>query len=164
MYESIFTFACTYAHSANLIETHGEETDKVAFLFPATVCQAFAIELFLKFFIVVDHPAICCKDDLKDHDISFQKLGHSCSKMWDAVPAHHQAEVVKHYKERSGASISEKQFRERLLEIDDNPFVKWRYVHEENGFSFLRQDQLKLVTNALGYAAQSRMNQIRQAS
>lgn len=157
MFESLYAIGCAYGHSAKLIEEYGDRTGAIAFVFPATVCQAFAVELFLKFFLVLDHPSICGRDDLKPHGISLKKHGHSHSSMWDDVPSNYQAVIATNYKAASGALVNAAQFRQKLLEIDDNPFVKWRYVHEEHDWSFLRQDQIQLVVDALRLAAEQQM-------
>jgi hypothetical protein len=49
------------------------------------------------------------------------------------------------------------KFREFLaLELYDNPFVKWRYVYEEEeGISYLNLDLVKKVNDALGFSAQN---------
>lgn len=157
MYESLYTFGCAYAHSATLIEAHGDRIGAIAFVFPATVCHAFAIELFLKFFIVLDHPSILGRSDLKPNGISFKQHGHTLSSMWDDVPPHYQAEIATNYRAPNGVQLSAAEFRQQFLALDDNPFVKWRYVHEEHDWSFLRQDQMQLVINALGATAESQM-------
>ena len=49
--------------------------------------------------------------------------------------------------------MSEQQFRQQLLHIGDDPFVKWRYVHEEHGIHLLPVAAIKQVADALGYTA-----------
>lgn len=160
MFHSIHMIACTYAHSGTLLERHGDTCSIGAFLFPAVVCQSFAIELFLKFFLVVDHPSIISKEDLVKHNINFKpkgSKGHGYSALWDMIQPHHQTKIA------AKAKVGIRGFRQLLLDIGDDPFVQWRYVHEERDMKMLPLELIKQVTDALGYSAQDLMNSLATA-
>lgn len=52
--EALYAIATAYAHAGHIVSAHGNESDQIAFTFPAIVCSSFALELFLKFFQMVD--------------------------------------------------------------------------------------------------------------
>jgi hypothetical protein len=138
---------------------HGETRNEIEFTFPATVCQAFAIELFLKFFLVVDFPEIRGKKDLGKHNVTFKpsgSKGHGYSALWDMIPPNYQEKIAHQ------TQINKQQFRQQLLDIGDDPFVKWRYVHEEHGIHLLPLGLIKRVADALGYAAEGVMKERRE--
>lgn len=159
MYLIMYSIANAYGCSGNLVESHGVARDEIAFTFPATVCQAFAIELLLKFFLVVDFPEICGKKDLRKHNVTFKppgSKGHGYSALWDMILPSYQDKIAKQ------ARVNKQQFRQQLLAIGDDPFVKWRYVHEEDGIHLLPLGMIKQVADALGYAAESVMKERRK--
>ena len=53
-YKALYVIATAYAHSGLLISSQGKETVRPEFSFPAIVCSSFAIELFLKFFLMLE--------------------------------------------------------------------------------------------------------------
>ena len=129
MYRAIYSIACAYANSGTLIESHGNNLEEIAYIFPSVVCQAFSIELFLKFFFYIDHPKIRGKQDFTEHT---KPGSHRNSELWDKVQPYYRDKIVHQ------ARMSEQQFRQQLLYIGDDPFVKWRYVHEEHGIHLLQ--------------------------
>ncbi len=159
MFETMFTLACVYNQSAILISESREED--VRFIFPVAMNFAFSIELFLKFFLIVDYPEIRSKEDLATNKINGFK-GHSLSALWDFVSDEHKNEIVSKYCEIHKEFMSVSKFREFLaIELHDNPFVKWRYVYEEGeGVSYLNLDLIKKVNDALGYSAQNFFNKV----
>ena len=152
MFETMFTLACAYNESARLILEN--EDKNISFVFPAAMNFAFSIELFLKFFLILDYPEIRSKEDLVGNRINLIK-GHSLSALWDSVGIDYKNEIVSKYQEIHKEFMSDSKFREFLaLELYDNPFVKWRYVYEEDeGINVLNLDLIKKVNDSLGYSA-----------
>ena len=77
--------------------------------------------------------------------------------MWDSIGDDYKNQIVSKYQEVHHETMSIVKFREFLaLELYDNPFVKWRYVYEEEeGASYLNLDLVKKVNDALGFSAQN---------
>lgn len=152
MFETLYSMACAYAHSGNLIEEHTYKQKLIEYIFPSIVCNTFAIELFLKFYLVVDTPKAISR---KDIDIK----GHHYSNLWDKIQLHYQTDIVKHYNAINNTQYAEKIFHQLLIDIGDTPFTKWRYVHEfEDFMTVLEIEKIKKILNALGESAQSIMN------
>lgn len=151
MYRDMYFIACAYANAGTLIESHGERIDKFAYIFPAVVCQAFAIELFLKFFYYLDHPEIRGKQDFTKRT---KPGNHHNSKLWDRLQSSYRQKVAQQ------AKVNEQQFRQQLIDIGDDPFVKWRYVHEQHGIDLLPIGTIKQIADALGYTANEIMKQL----
>lgn len=159
MYVTMYSIACAYAHSGSLVESFGIKREEIAFTFPAAVCQSFAIELFLKFFFVVDFPEIHSRNDLKKHNVIFKpsgSKGHGYSALWDMISPNYQDQIAQQ------ARVNNQQFRQQLLDIGDDPFVKWRYIHEEDGIHLLPLGMIKGVADAFGYAAEGVMKERRK--
>jgi len=150
MYRVMYSIACAYGNSGTLIESHGEKVDEIEYIFPAVVCQAFAIELLLKFFFYLDHPEIRGKQDFTKHT---KPSSHRNSELWDMVRPSYRQEIAQR------AKVNEQQFRQQLIDIGDDPFVKWRYVHEQHGIDLLPVDAIKRVADALGYTANDVMKE-----
>lgn len=151
MYRSMYFIACAYANSGTLIESRGERIDEIEYIFPAVVCQAFAIELFLKFFYYLDHPEIRGKQDFTKKT---KPGNHLNSKLWDRLHSSYRQKVAQQ------AKVNEQQFRQQLMDIGDDPFVKWRYVHEQHGIDLLPVGTIKQIVSALGYTANEVMKQL----
>ena len=163
MFETMFTLACVYNESAQLIFENKEKN--ISFIFPAAMNFAFSIELFLKFFLILGHLEIRSKEDLVSSNINGIK-GHGLSALWDSVNDDYKNEIVSKYQEIHHEAMSVSKFREFLaLELYDNPFVKWRYVYEEEeGISYLNLDLVKKVNDALGYSAQKLLIKLQAAT
>lgn len=163
MYKDMYTLACAYAHSGNLNKHKVDIENEHLYVFPSILFYALSIEIFLKFFLVVDYPEICCKDDLKKYGIEFRSKksnGHGYSALWDSIGAEYQARVIGHYRRLSGEMIAEQRFREILqLELGDDPFVKFRYIYEVQSISFLSLKLISLVNDALGFSAEEVVNE-----
>ena len=154
MFETMFTLACAYNESAKQILENKEKN--ISFIFPAAMNFAFSIELFLKFFLIFDYPEIRSKEDLVSNKINGIR-GHGLSTLWDSIGDDYKNQIVSKYQEVHHETMSIVKFREFLaLELYDNPFVKWRYVYEEEeGASYLNLDLVKKVNDALGFSAQN---------
>lgn len=112
----------------------------------------FALEL-LKFFIVLDVPAIKNKSDFKAHGISFRKYSHKLVEVWRDIKPEYQLKIVKNYKCPKNHVQTASDFESRLINIDESPFVKWRYVYEEVEMNHLQCDEIKLLLDAVGETA-----------
>ena len=158
MYETMYSMACVYAHSSKLINSQVENKEGIGFISPSALCQTFSIELFLKFYLVIDYPEIYCKDDFLKHEVNIR--GHAYCALWDAIEVKYRKKVVSHFRGLHGEVVDEQKFREiLLLELGDDPFVKWRYIHEEKGVNFLNIPLFAKVNDALGFSAQEIMNE-----
>jgi hypothetical protein len=74
-YKTLFSIATAYAYSGLLVSEHAKKTDRLEFTFPAIVCSSFSIELFLKFFLmleIADSNKPSCK----------KNFGHGLLDLW----------------------------------------------------------------------------------
>lgn len=150
---ALFAIATAYADAGLLISAHGETHDQVVFSFPAVVCSSFAIELFLKFFVLSSRT---------DEEVKAKKYptGHSLTTLWDAVSPAHQRIIAGMYGHGgsgpyfTGIDLRLERFREALLQIGDSPFKKWRYAYEIDEMSMMSHRAIAQVLDALGFAAQ----------
>jgi hypothetical protein len=155
MYETLFSMACAYAHSGNLIEEHTYKQELIDYIFPSVVCNTFAIELFLKFYLIVDNSKAITGKDIKD----IKKIKHDYSLLWNKIQPHYQEEIIRYYNINNNTQYTERAFRQSLIDIGDKAFTKWRYMHEfEDFMTVLEIEKIKKILNALGESAQSIMN------
>lgn len=156
MYKDMFHIAATYNKSAKLIIQHSEKQEDVAFMFPSIVCQTFAIELLLKFFILVEHSNILCRDDLKKYGLNFGKKGsngHAYDVLWDLIKPKYQELISLHYSNSLVGVGFDRNFRKALELIDPNAFTSWRYIHEGNEPKFMHHELTERVSDVLLSAA-----------
>lgn len=155
MYEDIFHIAYAYNKSGELINKHSDKQENAAFIFPSIVCQSFAIELFLKFFLVIDHPEICNQQDFKKVDLKLNK--HSFSELWDLINLNYQNEIARHHMNCIGTQSSTAKFKKLLENIGSDSFVKWRYIHETEGINFMHISDTKQASDVLLSVAYNEM-------
>lgn len=154
-YAALYAIATAYAHSGLLISNHGEETDQPVFSFPAVVCSSFAIELFLKFFLVLKR----AEEPPRKH-----KYGHRLDGLWNEILPTHQELIAGMFNNKTGVpslnalEMRIKLFADAIAEIGDAPFVKWRYAHELVEVTYMSHAAINEVLDALGYAANYVMN------
>lgn len=157
-YPALYAIATAYAHSGLLISAHGEKTNSMAFTFPAIVCSSFAIELFMKFFLMVD------KADQEEPDTKHD-AGHKISDLWKKIGLEHKRLIAGMFRNNTGQPLlnaSEMRietFEESLKHIGDTPFVKWRYIYEEPDTTLMSHGGLVEVLDAFGRAAHYVMKQ-----
>lgn len=120
---------------------------------PGIMCQAFAIELLLKFFIAVDSGRDVTWNQLKESGVNLR--GHTYSSLFDRVSEEGQRRIAESCSSLAGVSVTPTLFRKKLIELGDEPFVGWRYVYENGGVSYINKKLLDQVTDALGLAAQA---------
>lgn len=156
MYEDIFHIAYAYNRSAKLVSQESERVENAAFLLPSIVCQAFAIELFLKFFLLLDYPNIKSKKDIdsaQNLTLSKAMKAHLYEHLWDAINIEYKEVVSKHYSNALNIKASVSDFRKALVDIDSNSFVNWRYIHEEESFKFMHPELTEKLSDVLLSAA-----------
>ena len=151
-YAALYAIATAYAHSGLLISEHGKETKRHALFFPAVVCSSFAIELFLKFFLMLERAE-------SEEPASKHKPTHVLGELWKRICPAHQALIAGMFRNGSGvpslnaSDIQIKLFLEALTDVGKQPFVEWRYPHELVEPTFMSHAAINEVLDALGYAA-----------
>jgi hypothetical protein len=151
-YVALYAIATAYAHSGLLISDHGKETDRPEFSFPAVVCSSFAIELYLKFFLMLERAE-------SEEPSSKQKLEHRLGELWKKIRPTHQALIAGMFRNRTSVPLlnaSDRRielFVEALEHLGEAPFDKWRYAHELVDATFMSHAAINEVLDALGHAA-----------
>jgi len=153
-YAALYAIATAYAHSGLLISNHGKETDRHEFSFPAIVCSSFAIELFLKFFLILERAE---SDELS----SKRERGHPLGDLWNKICPAHQVLVAGMFRNGTGVPLLNatdrriEMFVEALTSVEEEkaPFLKWRYPHELVGPTLMSHAAITEVLDALGNAA-----------
>ena len=157
-YKALYTIATAYAHSGLLISSHGEQTDRPEFSFPAIVCSSFAIELFMKFFLIFDKAG-------KDSADQKRVTGHILVELWSKIKPEHQRLIAGMFRNSTGTPLlnaSDRRivfFEEALTSIGKAPFLNWRYVHELSNSTIMSHGSITEVLDALGHAAEYIMQQ-----
>lgn len=123
------------------------------FAAPSIMCQSFAVELLLKFFIAIDHPNARSIDELKSAGAKLRC--HKYSELYDQLKQTTQTKIAQAYSTLSGKQTNSAEFRQALISQGDDPFVYWRYVYETSGNSHFDRAAFNLVTDALGKAAEA---------
>lgn len=150
---TIFNIAHAYARASDISwSTLGTSKD-ADFAAPAIMCQSFAIELLLKFFLAVDHPAAKNTSELKTAGVRL--WCHKYSELFDQLTQTSKDKIASAYTARSGKQTDAAGFRRALIAQGDDPFVYWRYIYETNSFSHFDIQAFNLVTDALGKAAEA---------
>lgn len=151
-FTALYGIATAYAHAGMIVSDHGHRTKHPEYAFPAVVCSSFAIELFLKFFLMVDR--------VERGDTSQQPdRGHTIPSLWSKVTQRHKLLIAGMFKNdtgephTTGPEIRLQMFEEALAYLGDKPFVQWRYVHELAEHKLMSHEAINLVVDALGYAA-----------
>lgn len=150
LHRVLFNLADCYNQSAQIALSN--ISGNADFAAPAIMCRSFAIELLLKFFIVVGYPKTQSKADLDALEVNLR--GHPYSGLFDRIKSDHQSFIATKHSERTGSSTSPADFRKLLVAVGDDPFVGWRYVYECSGTKHIDMAQLTLVADSLGLAAQ----------
>lgn len=151
-YSALYSIATAYAHSGLLISDHGEKTDRHVFSFPAIVCSSFAIELFLKFFLMLENAE-------SEEPSSKHESGHFLDDLWKKITPERQSLIAGMFRNKTGVPLlnaSDRRieiFLEALANVGKTPFVKWRYAYELPGPTLMSHAAIVEVLDALGYAA-----------
>jgi hypothetical protein len=158
MYKTMFRLARTYEQSGHLVFSHGETNRNADFAAPGIMCYSFAIEILLKLFLVLDFPTATSKQELKQSGINLD--GHSFSILYDRIRTGYQHEIADSFSKLTTQKASPELFREKLIELGDQPFVEWRYVYEKSSFRFMDRPLLEFVTHSLGKTAEVHMKRL----
>lgn len=151
-YAALYAIATAYAHSGLLISSHGNKSDRPELSFPAIVCSSFAIELFLKFFLMLER--VESEGPSSNHD-----SGHRLGQLWKKIRPAHQTLIAGMFRNKTGVPLLDasdrriEPFVEALAHVGDAPFVKWRYAHELVDPSLMSHADIIEVLDALSYAA-----------
>ncbi len=154
----LYAVATAYAHSGLIISKHGQERDQMVFAFPAVVCSSFALELFLKFFLMID---------LIERGDATQKVrfGHTIPALWALVTATHKTLIACMFRNPTGEPLTigvesrVRLFEQALRGLGDQPFVQWRYVHELRTHELMSHGAISLVVDAFQQAARYTLKQ-----
>lgn len=149
---TLFNMAHAYARASDASWNQLAATSDADFAGPAIMCQSFAVELLLKFFLAVDHPAATTTDDLKTAGVKLKC--HRYSELFDQLNVATRAKIAAAYSVVAGAPVDSDGFRAALVEQGDDPFVYWRYVYESAGVSHFDKHRFDMVTDGLGRAAE----------
>lgn len=150
--EALYAIATAYAHAGHIVSAHGKESDQMAFTFPAIVCSSFALELFLKFFQMVDLIE-------RGETTGKIKFDHTIPGLWGKLTPNHKAIIAGMFRNTTGEPYTTGQdirlrlFEEALGHLGTQPFVQWRYAHELKGPQLMSRGAISIVVDALGYAA-----------
>jgi hypothetical protein len=162
-FRALYAIATAYAHAGLIVSEHGHRNERIEFTFPAVVCSSFALELFLKFFLMVDR----AERGITERQLDF---GHSVPELWKKITTAHKALIAGSFRNSSGTPHTDapgvrlELFEEALSGLGNKPFVQWRYVHELEDVAFMSHEAITLVVDALGYAAQYVMKAKREAA
>jgi hypothetical protein len=149
MYQVLFHQATSYGNSAKLLSELVLASNNPDFIAPVLMCKAFAVELLLKFFLVVDHRKIFTRKDLETHCISFNgPFEHEYEALFEKIARKYRTAIIRSFSKAVAKATSEKEFCFILSEFEDG-FIKWRYVHEEEHQEFLGMRLLGQVGDAL---------------
>ena len=149
MYQVLFHQATSYGNSAKLLSELVLVSNNPDFIAPVLMCKVFAVELLLKFFLVVDYKKLYNRKDLETHHISFTgPFEHEYVALFERISRKHRAAIVKSFSKVIAKVTSEKDFCITLSAFEDG-FVKWRYVHEEEHQKFLGTRLLGQIGDAL---------------
>lgn len=150
---ALYGTASAFSHSGQIINHIADDEEKYEFFFPAIVCSSFAIELFLKLFIVLDHLE-------KNQTLEKAVRGHKIkTELWPKISDVHQDLIIGIFQNPQGnprpniPDILRRLFFEALDEIGDQPFADLRYPHEFTEIKLISHEALLNVSDALQKAA-----------
>jgi hypothetical protein len=149
---ALFAIATAYARAGLLVSAAGKKEERMEMAFPAVICSSFAIELFLKLFVLLTNPPPAGSKP--------PKLGHYLGDLWGMVHPDHKRLVAGKFRSPEGSAVPSLQdvrvqlFEQALAYVGQSPFVKWRYVHELGDMQLLSHEAITLVLDALGHAAE----------
>lgn len=158
--KTVFNLANAYSQAGSVVMAASQ--GNADFAGPLVMCHSFAIELLLKFFIINDQPRGKTFKQLKAGGMKFQSPnksgkpgGHGYSDLFEMVSPAVQEKIAKRYCVVSGTETDIAGFSEALVSQGEEPFVKWRYIYEQEAGQFTHLDVAKFsnVLHALGEAA-----------
>ena len=150
---ALFNIAHSYARAGEMAASAIFTANDADFAAPALMCKSFAIELLLKFFLVVPHPTAQTKADIEAAGVNLH--GHEYSKLYDRINPSYQQRIAASYSTVSGKTTDAAAFRSVLLALGNDPFVFWRYIYEKAGVHTIDIPLLEQVLFAMGKAAEA---------
>lgn len=158
---TLFNLAHAYARTSDTAWSSIWSSHDADFAAPAIMCQSFAIELLLKFFLAIDHPSAATVADLERAGVKLKR--HKYSELFDQLSISSKEKITASFAAVSGQATDAAGFRAALVALGD-PFVFWRYVYEADGIAGLDKPLLDRITDALGKAAESERTAAAQRS
>lgn len=149
---TLFNIAHAYARAARASQQAVFAENDADFAAPAIMCQSFAVELLLKFFLAIDHPEARDTDQLKEAGVKLKC--HKYSELFDQLQQPSKDKIAASYTAIVGKATDADGFRQALLAQGDDPFVYWRYIYETNQISHYDTKAFENVLDALGKAAE----------
>lgn len=149
---ALFNMANAYAQTGDLAMAAIGTSGNADFAAPAIMCKSFCVELLLKFFIAVGHPGADAQQ-LRAQGVDL--YGHVYSDLFDRVPEATRRSIAASFSAISGRQVDDGEFRRILKEdLENDPFVSWRYVYEKKATRHLDPMLWDQVVLALGKAAE----------
>ena len=152
---TLFDLALAYSLAADASRTIGASTRNADLAAPAIMCQSFAIELLLKFFLAIDHFTAATTDELTNAGVNLSC--HKYSQLFDQLLPATKEKIANSFTALSGKKTDVDGFREALVAQGDEPFVQSQYIYETNNFSHLDLQAFQLVAYSLGNTAKTEL-------
>lgn len=150
---TLFNIANAYAQAGDLAMAAIGTSGNADFVSPAIMCKSFCVELLLKFFVAVAHPAANTKKELDARGVNLH--GHKYSDLYDRIAEKTRSEIAASFSTVVGRQVDHREFRRILQEdLGDDSFVSWRYVYEHESIRHLDPVLWDQVVLALGKAAE----------
>ncbi len=151
LYYTIFNIANYYNQGSILLSRELQNTGNAGLSAPMILNQSFSMELLLKFFLIVDYDDIFSKADLEKKGINIK--GHLYSQLFDKIDNNYKISIARSYNSIAATQIDYNDFKNLLIEIGDNTFVKWRYIFEEESPQNIDLRLFNRLLDSLGKAA-----------
>jgi hypothetical protein len=156
-FSAIYAIATAYAHSGLVISEHGNRTDRPEFCFPVVVCSGFAIELFLKFFLMLENVE-------SEEPTPERSRIHPLDDLWKKISPTRQSLIAGMFRNSTGEPLLNALDRRTELFVEaltnlQTPFLKWRYPYELKNPNLMSHAAIVEVLDALGHAADYVMKQ-----
>lgn len=148
--KSLFNMANAYNRVAdNSIELLFS-SGNADFAAPVIMCKSFSIELLLKFFIAFNEHAKTYNELNKKVELK----RHKYTDLFDKIPEEFKKIIVKHFSQISKKEMTVNNFRNSLIDIGNDPFVKWRYIYEEKETNHLNFELFDIIVKSLGLSGE----------
>ena len=150
---TLFNLAHAYARAGDASWLSLASTKDADFAAPAIMCQSFAVELLLKYFLALDHPSATNAEELETEGVKLRR--HRYSELYDQLKPATAAKIAAVFGTLTGRATDAVGFRAALIAQGDDPFVFWRYVYEAKDTRHFDSALFNHVTDALGKAAEA---------
>jgi hypothetical protein len=151
-YAALYAMANSYAQSGLLISAHGKEVADLVFSFPAVVCSSLAIELFLKFFLMLERTET-------EKPASKQTTVNGIDGLWTKISPARQALIAGMFRNSTELPLltaSERRidmFSQALNALGDTPSDKWLRANELDEPALMSHAKIDEIVEALSSAA-----------